>query len=605
MQPILKIDLTAQQISDFTLPEEWIRDYLGGASLAARLLYDEITPGLDPLSKEAVLLFLNGPLSGTNGPTTGRTVVCAKSPATGLWAESNIGGFWGTELRKAGYSGLWLVGAAESPVIVDIHDERVEILSAEGLWGLDTYQVQEAVGDLVGRKSVKVAGIGIAGENQVNCACILSDHGRVAGRTGLGAVMGSKNLKAIAITGTGKVPVKNFNEYRKLRGQVNRELRSNIYTQTVREMGTAAASDYFDYLGSFPKKGFTKGVMPGTENFSGALLAEKYLVGVKACHGCVVACGREVQVNGGEKQKGPEYETLVGFGPNLWIDDPEFTFRMSELCDKFGMDTISVSNAIGFAMRLYEDSLISENETGGLILEWGNREAVEELVHQVASKNGFGTIVGKGAKALEESYGNPGMAAQVNGLEMAYHDPRGLSGMALVYTTSPRGACHNQSDYFLVEIGQAEETLGMRFYDRHAGAEKAGNVAIHQNWRAFTNSVIMCIFGNVSPQDLVDLVSVACDREFTIEECLKIGERGWNLKRVINNRLGLSRENDKLPKSLLDPLPDGGAADYKIDLEGMLQAYYQAREWDWETGYPSEEKLTTLGLGFVIPDLYP
>ncbi|MFN2144362.1 MAG: aldehyde ferredoxin oxidoreductase family protein, partial [Anaerolineales bacterium] len=497
-----------------------------------------------------------------------------------------------------------IFGKADVPVLIDIFDEEVAILPADDLWGLDTYQIQKAAKEKVERKSVRVAGIGVAGENQINCACILSDHGRVAGRTGLGAVMGAKNLKAISLSGTKKIPVENPQEYNDLRSQSNRGLRESAVSQTMREMGTASVSDYMDYLGSMPKKGFTRGTMPGSENYSGALLAEKYLASVKACQGCVIACGREFKVSG-KTQKGPEYETLVGFGPNLWVDEPEFTFKMNELCDLYGMDTISVSNTIGLAMRLFEEGLIGLEETGGLALEWGNQDAVEALVHLVGRKEGFGELVGRGSKALEETYGRPGMAIQVNGLEVAYHDPRALSGMALVYATSPRGACHNQSDYYLVEIGQAEEDLGMEFFERQAGAEKARNVVIQQNWRTFTNSVIICIFGIVSPQELVDLVNLATDREMTIEEYLTLGERGWNLKRVINNRLGLRREDDKLPKSLLEPLPDGGAADFEIDLESMLKAYYHERCWDWETGFPTKVLLTSLGLDFAIPELYP
>lgn len=604
MQPILKVNLTDRTISQIFPPDEWTRDYLGGASLAARLLYDEITPEVDPLSSDSVLLFLNGPLSGTAGPATGRTVVCGKSPATGLWAESHIGGFWGTELRKSGYDGIWVTGKSQAPVVLDINDDLIRILDGSGLWGMDTYEVQTRAKEMVGRLSARVAGIGIAGENLVNCACILSDHGRVAGRTGLGAVMGAKKLKAIVVSGSNTIPVKNPEIYKRLRSKVNRELIKSAVSQTARELGTAGVSDYMDYLGSMPKKYFSRGEMPGTEAFSGAKIAERYLTGVKACHACVIACGREIRVKPGDRvQKGPEYETLVGFGPNLWIDDPEFTFRMNQLCDRYGMDTITVSNTIGLAMSLYDEGLLSADETGGLEIEWGKQEAVEELVHLTAIRERFGKEIAKGSKALEEKYGRSGMAIQVNGLELAYHDPRGLSGMALVYVTSPRGACHNQSDYYLVDIGQAEEKLGMVYFDRQAGAEKAANVAIHQNWRAFTNSLIVCIFGNVSITSMVELVNAACGRDLNVVDCLRIGERGWNLKRVINNRLGLRRENDRLPKSLLNTLQDGGAEGYEIDFQPMLRAYYEARDWDWETGFPSTDKLKELGLGFVVKDL--
>ncbi|MCB2180087.1 aldehyde ferredoxin oxidoreductase family protein [bacterium] len=605
MQPILRVDLSSQIIDTFEVPSEYEELYLGGASLAARLLYDVITPELEPLSDEAVLLFMNGPLTGTLGPTVGRFVVCGKSPATGLWAESNIGGFWGPELRKAGYLGLWISGKAEGPVFLSIEDEKVVIRDADNLWGLDTYEVQDAIKEMIGNKKAKVAGIGIAGENQVAFASILCDHGRVAGRTGLGAVMGAKNLKAVAVSGTGKIPVRFPDEYQEIRSISNRELRSDTLSKTLREVGTASVAEYFDYLGSLSKQYYSKGEMEGVDRISGNAMAEKDLVGVSACHGCVVACGRVIQPEGqSKKQKGPEYETVAGFGPNLLIDDLDFIYQMNEACDRFGMDTISTSGTIGLVLKLFEKGVISEKDTGGLALAWSDKQVVAELVDQIGRRNGFGDILANGARFVGEKYGVPNMVVQVKGLEVAYHDPRGVSGMALVYATSPRGACHNQSDYFFVDMGQAEEELGIEYFDRQAGAEKARNVAIHQNWRTAFNAMVMCIFGNVPPQQVLDIIRAGCGYEWTIEDLLKVGERGWTIKRVINNRLGMNRENDRLPKPLLEPLQDGGAAGYEIPFEEMLRAYYQARSWDWETGFPTKEKLASLGLEFAIEDIW-
>jgi len=254
MQPILRIDLSEGSVEKYSVPSAWERDFIGGASLAARMLYDVLTPDLDPLSKDAALLFMTGPLSGTTGPTSGRFVICAKSPATGLWGEAHIGGFWGTELRKAGYDGLWITGKAETPVYLEIHDHQVNILPADHLWGLDTYQIQDAIREELGHEKVKVAGIGVAGEKKINFASILCDHGRVAGRTGLGAVMGSKNLKAIAVLGTGIVPVNDQESFPKLRTQINKNLRKDNLSRTLRELGPGGGAEYFDYLGSMPKR---------------------------------------------------------------------------------------------------------------------------------------------------------------------------------------------------------------------------------------------------------------------------------------------------------------------------------------------------------------
>jgi len=605
MQSILKVDLTTRQNEIFEIPKDWEREYLGGASLAARMLYDDLTKDLDPLSPQAPLLFLNGPLSGTSGPTVGRFVVCGKSPATRLWAESNCGGFWGPELRKTGYDGLWVTGKAEKPVYLWIQDDKVEILSAEKYWGLDTYEIQSAIKNELNAGKVRVAGIGVAGEEQIPFAGIFCDHGRTAGRTGLGAVMGSKNLKAIAVKGSGQVPVHDPEEYKSVRSLSNYALREDNMTEVFHELGTAGGADYFDYLGEMPKRGFTRGYMEGTEKISGATVAEELLVGYSACHACVVACGRVVKlVNSREKQKGPEYETLVGFGPNLWIDDTTAITRFSDICDRYGMDVISVSNTISLAFTLFEMGVITTADTGGLELNWGDKEIVEKLLHLIPRREGFGQYLAEGARALAKRFGNEELAVQVNGLEVPYHDPRGGTGMALVYATSPRGACHNQSNYYMVELGQAEDQLDMEIYKRHAGPEKAGNVVKHQNWRTVHNALVLCKFGNVSPSLVIELINTACGLNWTVEDLLEAGERAWNLKRAINNRLGLTHKNDKLPKTLLEPLPDGGAAGFVLDFEPMLKAYYQVRDWDWDTGFPSREKLNSLNLSWVADDLW-
>ncbi|KAA3647963.1 MAG: aldehyde ferredoxin oxidoreductase [Chloroflexi bacterium] len=603
LQPILTVDLTAGEIGQFNVPAEWERDYLGGASLAARMLYDELTPELDPLLPEAPLLFLNGPLSGTAGPAVGRFVTCGKSPATGLWAESNCGGFWGPELRKAGFDGVLIHGRAEKPVYIWIKDDEVELRTAENIWGIETYQVQEMILKELNVNGARVATIGPAGERQIPFALILTDHGRVAGRTGMGAVMGSKNLKAVAVKGTATVPVLDAKAFAPVRSKANRDLREDSVTSALRELGSASASDYFDYLGESSKKGFSRGSMEGFERVSGSSFSESLLVGVSACHACVIACGRVVALSEGDKRKGPEYETIMGFGPNLWIDDKDFITRMGELCDRYGMDVISLSNTIGLAFTLFELGVIAEGDIGGMKLQWGDMETVEKLIHMTARQEGFGAQLAEGARALGQQYAAEERAIQVNGLEVAYHDPRGASGMALVYATSPRGACHNQSDYFLVDIGQVETELGMEFFDRQAGAEKATNVARHQDWRTVFNALVICFFANVAPQTVVDLINPACGLDWKIEDMLLAGERAWNLKRVINNRLGISKENDRLPKPLLDPLPDGGSEGYIIDLDAMLKVYYEAREWDPDTGFPTQKKLKELGLDWVADDL--
>ena len=612
MQPILKIDLTTGTTEEYVIPKQWEKDFLGGASLAARILYSALTRELDPLSPEAPLLFMMGPMTGTSGPTTGRFVVCGKGPATGLWAESNMGGFWGPELRAAGYDGLWITGKAESPVYLWLNGSspstgsgrRLEVRGAAHLWGQNTYTTQDKVKEEIGEKSARVCVIGPAGERGVLFASILCDHGRMAGRTGLGAVMGAKNLKAIAVRGTNEIPVFDLSRYAPLRSEANRTLKQDNEARTLRELGTAGAANYSEYMGAMPVKYYSRGSFENVDNVSGARMTETILTGRSACQGCVIACGRVVKLGDKAKRKGPEYETIIGFGPNLLNDDLESIVDLGELCDRYGMDTISCANTIGLAFTLFEKGILSEADTDGLALNWGSVDAIEQLVHWIGRREGIGELLSQGSRRFGMHFGAEEEAVQVNGLETAYHDPRGVSGMALSYATSPRGACHNQSDYFFVDWGHTHESLGITYFDRHDQAEKSANVARHQNWRTLFNSIVMCIFANSDPEMQVKLINAACGFDWTVDDMMRCGERGWNIKRAINNRMGLTAQNDRLPKAMLTAFPDGGSAGYIPDLKAMLSAYYQARGWDESTGKPSREKLIELGLEDVAKDLW-
>jgi aldehyde:ferredoxin oxidoreductase len=605
MQPILKIDLTTGKTEEYRIPEQWEKDFLGGASLAARILYSSLTRELDPLSPEAPLLFMMGPMTGTNGPTTGRFVVCGKGPATGLWAESNMGGFWGPELRAAGYDGLWITGKADAPVYLWLNGSQLEVRSAAHLWGQNTYTTQEKVKAEVGEKSTRVCVIGPAGERGVLFASILCDHGRMAGRTGLGAVMGAKNLKAIAVFGEKQIPVFDLERYAPLRSEANRTLKQDNEAIMLRELGTAGAANYAEYMGAMPVKYYSLGSFENVDNISGARMTETILTGRSACQGCVIACGRVVRLGGDQaKRKGPEYETIIGFGPNLLNDNLESIVDLGELCDRYGMDTISCSNTIGLAFTLFEKGIVTEVDTGGFKLEWGNVAAIERLVNMIGRREGIGEILSLGSRRFGAHFGAEEDAVQVNGLETAYHDPRGVSGMAISYATSPRGACHNQSDYFFVDWGHTHEDIGITYYGRHDHAEKAANVARHQDWRTLFNAIVMCIFANSDPEMQVKLINAACGYDWTVEDMMRCGERGWNIKRAINNRMGLTAANDKLPKAMLTPFPDGGSAGYVPDIKAMLAAYYDARGWDAETGKPTAQKLAELGLHDIAKDLW-
>lgn len=601
---LLRVDLDAGQTQEEPLDESYVRDYVGGSGLAARYLWDLVGPHTDPLSPANPLLFLTGPLTGTGGPAVGRFVVCARSPSTGLWGESNCGGFWGPELRFAGYDGLLVSGRAPRPVYLWIRDGQVELRDADHLWGrTDAWTTPAAIRSELGQPRARVLAIGSAGERQIPLATIAADGGRMAARAGLGAVMGSKNLKAIAVRGTGKAPLADAERYRRLCKRVNRALRGNPVSLTLRLAGTAGGAEYLEMLGSLTARYFTQGGFPDVGRVGGMAMAETILTGVSACHGCVIACGRRVRLAegpcAGQEIKGPEYETICSFGPQLLINDLAAIAGLGHLCDRYGMDTISVGGVIAFAFYLFEQGVIGPQETGGLELRWGDAQMAARLIEQMARQEGLGVLLAQGTRALARTLGVEELAVQVHGLEVPYHDPRAFSSMALVYVTSPRGACHNQSDYYRIECGQPEEELGIPWMDNRQVEGKATYVAIHQDWRSFCNSLVLCFFAAVPACDVVDLLNAATGREWDVAEALRSGQRIWNLKRAFNCRLGLTRAGERLPALLAQPLAGGPAAGYTPDLEAMLREYYAVRGWDLETGAPEPETLRRLGLEFT------
>jgi aldehyde:ferredoxin oxidoreductase len=599
---MLKVDLTNKIITKQTIPQDYIDGYIGASGLAARLLFDDLDPQRDPLDPNSPLLFITGPLTGTNGPTTGRFTVCGRSPQTGWWGESNIGGFVGTELRKAGYDAVWITGRAKKPVYLWIFNQDIEIRSAEQLWGkTDTYQTQEVIRIETGESQAKIACIGLAGENLVPFAGILSDHGRLAARTGMGTLMGSKNLKALAVRGTQPIPLARPEIYKKLRLESNKNLLEQNMTTVLRATGSSGGADYFQYLGDIPQKYWTQATFEGASRVSGAEMADTILVGTTACQGCVISCGREVEINDGQyptggKVKGPEYETMMAFGPLLLVDDLSAITALNGLCDRLGLDSISAGSTLALAYMLFEQGKLTSAVTNGLELHWGNPQPCFILLEQIARREGIGELLARGSLALATSYGDADLAVQVNGLEVAFHDPRAFSGQAFSYLISPRGACHNQSDYFTVELGGTVEEIGITLTDRLTDLGKAANAARHQHWRTVCNSLTTCFFAVVSPYEILDLLNAASGRDWDIETMLTAGERAWNMKRIYNLHLGWTPKGEKLPRLLMQSMPESGNKGHVPDMEAMLDEYYAVSGWDRTSGWPLPSKLDELGL---------
>jgi aldehyde:ferredoxin oxidoreductase len=605
---LLSVNLTTGEIAEQELDPSYARQFIGGSGLAARYVYDLAGSGTDPLGPENPLVFMTGPLVGTRAPSCGRHVICARSPQTGLWGESNVGGFVGPHLRLAGYEGIILSGQAPKPVYLVVQDGEAELRDASHLWGLGTYQTQAAIKKELGDGSLRVACIGPAGENLVKYAGVIADRGRAAGRSGMGAVMGSKKLKAVVCKGSGSIPLADGEAFDSIAREVLALLKEDVSTQVLHQTGTAGSANVFSMLGNMPNRYFTQGSLETVDKISGSTMAETILAGTGGCFGCVVQCGREVEIQTGPYRlgptDGPEYETVGALGSLLLIDDLEAISYMNYLCNSHGLDTISMGGTLGLAYLLYEEDIISSRETGGIALRWGDPEPAIRMIDKTARRDGFGDLLAEGSLALARRYSVEELAAQVNGLEVAMHDPRASAGVALSYLTSPRGACHNKSDAYWLDMGRTIEDIGVGFSDRFEEEGKAALMVQHQNWRSAGDALICCLLVNLPSEGLVSMLGAATGWDVTLSDLLRAGGRTINLKRALNLRWGLSPKDEKLPGLLLRSLEDGGTSGYVPDVERLLDDYYETRRWDRATGKPSKQKLVELGLDDVATELY-
>jgi aldehyde:ferredoxin oxidoreductase len=584
------VDLNQSRLWDEALNEDYARNYVGGSGLAARYLYDMLDANTDPLGPENPLFFLTGPLVGTSMTSAGRYSVCARSPLTGIWGEANSGGFFGPELRYAGYDGVLITGKAEQPVWLSILEGQAALHKAGDLWGCDIYSTQTRLREALGDPKVRVACIGLAGENLVKLAGIANDHGRFAARTGLGAVMGSKNLKAIAVRGTGKISLYAPEEYRVITNQILAFYKEDFPSQSYRAYGTATYVNLSHMLGDLPIRYFQMGEYAPADDLSGVDLADKFLTRNTACHKCVIACGRETHspTYKDPKVDGPEYETVGALGSLLMIFDLEAVIHAGHLCNLYGLDIISMGVTIGLACELFERGLLTTADTGGLEIRYGDAEIVFRLIELTARREGFGAVLAEGNAALAERAGVPELSATVNRLEVPMHDPRAYLGMAVTYALSPRGACHMQGDMFTLDLGQSNVgEVGLEPGDRHDNTFEKGRTAARlQAWRNLYNSLILCQFENPGVRPLLAAVNAATGWGLKAEDLMMLGKRIVNIKRLMNFKLGLTKANDRLPDLLLKPLKEGGAAGYVPDIPTLLAGAYAEFGWDAESGHP-------------------
>jgi aldehyde:ferredoxin oxidoreductase len=609
MGKILWVDLSANVLWDEAINTDYARDFVGGSGLGARYLADLVGTNTDPFGPDNPLIFMTGPLVGTTTPAAGRFSVVARSPATGLTGEANSGGYWGPELRRTGYDGIIIIGQAKKPVWLELQEGKPpQLHDASGMWGLDTYETQETIRERLDESRARVACIGPAGENLVLYAGVMNDHGRAAARTGMGAVMGSKRLKAIAVRGRAKVPVHDAQRNKEVNRVVTNHVVEDLTVQMMRLGGTILSMDFGPVVGDVPARYYSSNELDGIEDHINAgQLSDTYLKRHVPCFRCPIACGREIELPGRVENAvdGPEYETAVAFGPLIGSDNLEHAAYAGHLCNRYGLDTISTGSTIAFAYWLFENGVIDLETTGGLALQWGDAGPALELIEQIAYRRGFGDLLAQGAARVGEALGVPDQAIHANKLEIPFHDIHAHSGQGVVFATSTRGACHMAGDIYHWEQGRELPELDITYGDpQEESLEKMKMVARVMDFRSFTNSAIICHFEEVPIPDLLALWTTITGWEWNAEELALVGERIYTLKRTLNHRFGLTAAEDILPKSLLKAYESGPTAGYAPDLDTMMAYYYQVRAWDPESGRPRPDSLRKLGLETFVEELW-
>lgn len=603
---LIQVNLTKRTITQEPIAEELRQKFLGGSGLGTKLLYDRTGPETDPLGPDNVLLFMTGPLTGTKVPTSGRHQILAKSPLTGLFGEGDVGGRWGTALKQAGWDGIVFTGAADKPHYLLVEDDRISLVEADFLWGLDTFETERRLVERHG-KGCHVAAIGPAGERMAALASIVHDgaNARVVGRCGLGAVMGSKKLKAVAVVGTGKVPL--FDE-EGLKEDLKRRLPAIVEnTRSLNLLGTAGGVVGAEKLGDLPLANWSRGGWPEAEKISGQRLAETILTGRYYCGSCPIGCGRDVAITEGPYAgvvgAGPEYETLGMLGSACLVSDLEAVTYAADLCNRWGIDTIETGNAVAMAMECAQKGLLSGTELGGLDLRWGNAEAMVEAVRQICRGETYlGRLLQKGVRRAARAIGKgaESYAIHCKGLSFPAHDPRCFNSLAVGYATSNRGACHLQGASYMFEKTALLPELGYENPQDRKGVEGKGKLNVDaQNVMCLFDSLKLCkflLYGGGSLTDMSRWMNLVTGREISVDELVTTGERIFNLKRLYNVRCGVRSSDDRLPDRILTlPRHDEGTGDHVPPLAEMLAEYYRHRDWD-DDGIPRPERLETLGL---------
>ena len=602
---ILTVDLNKKEVSEEDLNEEIAKYFLGGAGYCCRYLYDYIDNDTDPLSPDNILMFMTGPFCGSTIPTSGRFVVCAKSPYTEIWGESNCGGYFGPELKKAGYDGIIIKGTSDSPVYLEISENNGKIKDASFLWGKGILETTRILKESSGSLLTRVACIGQAGENLVKFAIIASEE-KAAGRTGMGAVMGSKKLKAITVRGKQKhFEVSDSENFKKTVQKALNDVNEAFSSKMFGDLGTSAGVDTWNLSGELPKKYWTLGEeWEGAYNISGATALEQIFTRKYPCFSCPIGCAKKAVIKEGEYKtdgevEAPEYETVAGFGSMILNDDLESIVRANVLCNDFGIDTISSSSLIALIYYLYNNGKINSKILDGLNPKWGDIKPALEIIKKISLRDGIGDLLAEGSNAIGKRFNIPqDEIATVYGMEVPYHDLRANFGMAIAYAVAPpRGPCHNSCDMCTISLGIPLNEFGIKTVENHNDdSEMAIMCARLQDYRALYSSLLLCVFANPLPSIIAELIQTCIGLDCDLEKLKLYAERTFMIKRLFNLKMGITPENDRLPKILLKPLKGTESEGKTPDFEQLKKAYYQYRQWDLKTGRPKRSELEKLGL---------
>jgi len=576
---VLTVDLTTGKTGVIEPDEEMYREYLGGSGLAARLFFDMGACSVDPLGPENPLFIMIGPLSGTNLPGCSRLEICARSPLTGIWGESSMGGHVAPQLRGTGYDGIIVTGASKKPVYLYVTDEKVEIRDASHLWGKDTFVTEKEVLEEVGEKRAKAFCIGQAGENLVKYAAVVNDKGSLAGRTGMGAVMGSKKLKAVVVKGKAKTEIAHEEAYKAIREKALKELKVSITGEGLKAYGSNVHMEMGMAISDVPVKNWREAQWAeGMDALSGVTVAEKILTKAHACYGCPVSCKRIVKIDSGpfamEEGPGLEYEGAAALGTLQRTANLEAVSKANELTDRYGMDCISFGSTLAYAKEAYMQGLITEKDTGGIKLEWDDPEQLVKLTEMTAMREGFGAELAEGSRAMSKKFGGEEFAIHVKGLEAPMHDPRALWALSLTYATGIRGACHVADDNLMAELGNVSfKVLGIKDTKPQKKEGKAAQTIGAQVYGSLAGSAVICLYAWWSMDGieiLREMINSVTGHNYSLKELIDVGHRVWYLKRSIDNICGVRREDDQLPERVLLPHIEGTTSNLAKVLYPMM-----------------------------------